>query len=137
VRSGLAHLCNEPFAAWHPWGSWRQRRNFVGRVGYGCRYLLWNPVSSVHRRYPAAFRDLVSVLLLARPRDDCPISWMSDDVLFYILNMCRHDWCKAGPLARRAVAGGGGGRLPFSDRIREAVRRSAKATQALLALATI
>jgi hypothetical protein len=43
VKPGMAHLCNEAFAAWHPWGSWRRRREFVGRLGYGTRYLLWNP----------------------------------------------------------------------------------------------
>mmetsp|Transcript_5265 Transcript_5265/g.11720 ORF Transcript_5265/g.11720 Transcript_5265/m.11720 type:complete len:230 (+) Transcript_5265:238-927(+) len=43
VLPGLAHLCNEPFGDWHPWGSWRRRREFVGQISYGTRYLLWNP----------------------------------------------------------------------------------------------
>lgn len=48
VEPGLAHLCNEPFGSWHPWGSWRRKREFVGSIKYGVRYLLWNPVKEVH-----------------------------------------------------------------------------------------
>ena len=26
------------------------------------------------------------------PQDNCPLSWLSNDCLFYILNLCKHDW---------------------------------------------
>jgi hypothetical protein len=90
VKSGMAHLCNEPFASWHPWGSWRRGREFVGRVEYACRLLLWNP--EVHCKFSSSFKDGVMVFLLARPRAGCPLSFMSDDIIFYILNMVRQDW---------------------------------------------
>ena len=32
------------------------------------------------------------ILILAKPREGCYISWVPDDVIFYILNMCRYDW---------------------------------------------
>ena len=51
---GLAHLSNRPFSSSHPWGAWRARRQFVGRVSYRATYVLWNPES--HMRFPAPFR---------------------------------------------------------------------------------
>ena len=44
-------------------------------------------MSTVHHKYPAPFRGLVELLLFTKPQPGCPLSWMSDDVLFYILNM--------------------------------------------------
>lgn len=94
VTPGLAHLCNEPFGSWHPWGSWRRNREFVGSVSYGVRYILWNPVKHVHQRFNDPFKDLVLLMLLCKPRADCPFSWLSEDCIFYILNMTRYDWVK-------------------------------------------
>ena len=37
-------------------------------------------------------------------QDGCPISWLSNDCLFYILNMCRHDWV-TDESAQEGVAG--------------------------------
>lgn len=40
---GLAHLSNVPFSDVNAWfGSWRRSREFVGRLEYGARYVLWN-----------------------------------------------------------------------------------------------
>lgn len=91
VGPGLAHLSSTPFSGSHPWGAWRERRQFVGRVSYGAVFQLWNP--EAHKDFPPAFKDLVDFFLRIKPQDNCPISWMSNDVLFYILNMCRYDWC--------------------------------------------
>uniref|UniRef100_A0A7S2RS17 Uncharacterized protein n=1 Tax=Rhizochromulina marina TaxID=1034831 RepID=A0A7S2RS17_9STRA len=90
IGPGLAHLCDEPFSSWHPWGAWRQRRQFVGQVSYGAKYTLWNP--EVHQNFPVAFRHLARLLLFIKQQPDCPISRCSNDILFYILNMCRWDW---------------------------------------------
>jgi hypothetical protein len=50
VLPGLAHLSIVPFSPQgFGWGAWRQRREFVGRISYGVRYLLWNP--DTHRQF--------------------------------------------------------------------------------------
>jgi len=41
VGPGLAHLSSTPFSGSHPWGAWRERRQFVGRVSYGAKVLVW------------------------------------------------------------------------------------------------
>lgn len=45
IWPGTAHLSNKPFGRRAPWGgdALRPRRQFVGRVGYAVRWLLWNP----------------------------------------------------------------------------------------------
>jgi len=91
VGSGLAHLSHTPFSGIHPWGAWRQHRQFVGKIAYGAKFQLWNP--EVHNEFPIIFKELVDLFLFMRPEENCPLSWMPNDVLFYILNMCRHDWC--------------------------------------------
>eukprot|EP00617_Octactis_speculum_P003935 CAMPEP_0185781428 /NCGR_PEP_ID=MMETSP1174-20130828/102392_1 /TAXON_ID=35687 /ORGANISM="Dictyocha speculum, Strain CCMP1381" /LENGTH=433 /DNA_ID=CAMNT_0028471407 /DNA_START=52 /DNA_END=1350 /DNA_ORIENTATION=- len=100
VGPGLAHLSNEPFSGYHPWGAWRERRQFVGRVSYGAKFQLWQP--ECHAAFPPVFKDLVNLFLMTKPQDACPISWMSNDILFYILNMLRHDWIEPSP-ARAAI----------------------------------
>ena len=104
---GLAHLSNRPFSSSHPWGAWRARRQFVGRVSYRATYLLWNP--ECHARFPAPFRRACALLFLCQ-RATVPLSRMPDGVLFYILNMLPHDWVaeppppRAAPPAARAPA---------------------------------
>lgn len=105
VHPGIAHLCNEPFAGWHPWGSWRSPRSFVGKIGYGVWYVLWNP--DKHLSFPRPFQDVVAVLLFTKRKPDCPISWLSDDCLFYILNMMHPSWLTHQPTS--------GGRAPVGD----------------------
>ena len=50
ILPAIAHLSGTPFSphAWG-WGTWRDRRAFVGKVEYSIRYLLWAP--KVHSRY--------------------------------------------------------------------------------------
>ena len=92
---GFAHLSNKPFSPHGFWGrAWRSRRQFVGRVAYGAKYKLWNPVGTVHHAFPMSFRRLVRLFVFGiKPyQPGCPISTLSNDILFYILNMCRWDW---------------------------------------------
>ena len=145
VEPGLAHLCNEPFGAWHPWGSWRRKREFVGSITYGVRFMLWNPVPEVHAKFCAGargepFRDLVLLLMLAKPRADCPLSWLSEDCLYYILNMCRHDWVAASAKRRSGGRGLGLSRASLSSlstRLANAASRGSRAARALIGYATI
>jgi len=91
VLPGIAHLSNQPFGRRGMWGfPWRERREFVGRFHYGVSYRLWNP--EVHGQFPADFRRAVETLLLCARRTESPMFWLQDEVVFYILNLCRYDW---------------------------------------------
>ena len=63
VLSGVAHTGDAPFSRVGYWGdvAWRPRREFVGRVRYSVRVLLWAPEH--HTRFDASFRGLVCSLL--------------------------------------------------------------------------
>mmetsp|Transcript_7826 Transcript_7826/g.23546 ORF Transcript_7826/g.23546 Transcript_7826/m.23546 type:complete len:173 (+) Transcript_7826:489-1007(+) len=89
----MAHLFSEPFspfpqnAAQFWWGSaWRPRREFVGRLSYGIRWLLWNP--EVHSVLPPQFQRMVWALLMARhPRAHAsPLAALELDVIYYVIN---------------------------------------------------
>ena len=56
-----------------------------------------SPWFQVHVAFPRPFKGLVEFFLMIKPQDNCPLSWMSNDILFYILNMCRWDWVPPGP----------------------------------------
>lgn len=91
VLPGLAHLSNKPFGRHGMWGfPWRERREFVGRFYYGVGYKLWNP--EVHSIFPSDFQQIVKDFLMCANRQDSPVHCLQDEVLFYILNMCRYDW---------------------------------------------
>lgn len=108
VLPGLAHLSNRPFGKHGMWGfPWRERREFVGRVSYGVGYTLWNPSAEIHRRFPLHFRQAVLALLLCARRQESPLYWLQDEVVFYVLNMCKHDWFKP---ATYTVSGKGRGK---------------------------
>mmetsp|Transcript_21383 Transcript_21383/g.47365 ORF Transcript_21383/g.47365 Transcript_21383/m.47365 type:complete len:356 (+) Transcript_21383:157-1224(+) len=98
VLPGLAHLSNKPFGRSGMWGvPWRENREFVGRFEYGVSYKLWNP--EVHRDFPEDFRKVVKTVLLCGRRLHSPLHSLQDEVLFYILNMCKHDWFRTGASA--------------------------------------
>ena len=61
-----AHTGGAPFARVGYWGdnAWRERREFVGRVSYRVRLLLWTPEN--HTRFPAPFQEMANALLLSR-----------------------------------------------------------------------
>jgi len=92
ISLGMAHLSNVPFAGRAPWGSgpWRQQREFVGRVSYGVRWLLWTP--QLHRRFPLGFRAAAEALLMGAKHEESPLYWLRDEVIFYIMNRCGWDW---------------------------------------------
>eukprot|EP00438_Fugacium_kawagutii_P015710 Skav235333 [mRNA] locus=scaffold520:700584:701474:+ [translate_table: standard] len=93
VLPGKAHLSNRPFGRQGMWGfPWRERREFVGRIFYGVRYVLWNPVTEIHQRFPPGFKRAVWTILLCARKPESPFHWLHDEVLFYIFNLCKYDW---------------------------------------------
>jgi hypothetical protein len=110
ILSGRAHVSQTPFGVRPIWGwgnPWRDQREFVGRLEYGAVYRLWNP--SEHFRFGSKFQTLAQSLFLCQRRWESPMSKLPDDVIFYILNMCRWDWANDTPdemkdLRRRRLA---------------------------------
>lgn len=93
VLPGRAHVSTEVFGTRPIWGwgnAWRDNREFVGKISYGVVYKLWNP--SEHLSFGKQFRRLTTELLMCQRRWESPFSMLSDDCIFYILNMCRWDW---------------------------------------------
>eukprot|EP00808_Paulinella_micropora_P001773 g30245.t1 len=91
IKPGCAHLSPQPFSGrgWG-WGTWRMQREFVGRISYGCRWLLWSPVN--HKKFPASFRRMVMVMLLCNSRHGSAIGMLPPDLVMHILNLCSWDW---------------------------------------------
>jgi hypothetical protein len=86
VSSAYAHTSYDPFSPYGMWGnSWRQRREFVGTVRYGVKYMLWNP--ETHTRMPNTHQEVVMTLLLCSRRQTCILSILPLDCVLYILNM--------------------------------------------------
>jgi hypothetical protein len=110
ILSGRAHVSQDPFGVRPIWGwgnPWRDQREFVGRLEYGAVYRLWNP--SEHLSFGCRFQKLAKSLFLCQRRWESPMSRLPDDVIFYILNMCRWDWANDTPeemkdLRRRRLA---------------------------------
>mmetsp|Transcript_28836 Transcript_28836/g.92864 ORF Transcript_28836/g.92864 Transcript_28836/m.92864 type:complete len:363 (-) Transcript_28836:88-1176(-) len=111
VEAGRAHLAPRPFSPHHPWGAWRDRRHFVGKLSFGVIHLLWSPAE--HPKFPDGFKRLVTFLCLARKRPDCPLACLPEDLFFFILHLLHPtDSFLPPPLGgRRGSAGGGGGPL--------------------------
>ena len=74
-------------------------REFVGRLMFGVRYKLWNPVGSTHAKFPAAFRLVAITLFCCQHRWESPLAMLPAEVVMYILNMCPWNW----PLRRNCV----------------------------------
>ena len=91
ILPGLAHLDSTPFNNRNPWGyagmGWRYNRQFVGRLSYGARYLMWTPQDNV--KYPSPFQQMVLTLLMCNRRAQSPLSIIPHECLLYILNMCK------------------------------------------------
>lgn len=93
ICSGKAHLSNIPFGQVPIWGwgnAWRDHREFVGQVEYGCVYQLWSP--ECHNKFGTSFHHVSRILALCQRRSESPVSILPDECLFYILHMCRWDW---------------------------------------------
>ena len=75
------------------WGNaWRDAREFVGQVSYGAVYRLWNP--SEHLSFGSRFQRLALTLFGCQRRLESPFARLSDDIIFYIINMCKWDWAR-------------------------------------------
>ena len=93
ILPGRAHVSERPFGRMPIWGwgnAWRDNREFVGRVSYGAVYRLWNPAE--HLNFGSRFQRLALTLFKCQRRWESPLSLLGDDVIFYILNMCKWDW---------------------------------------------
>jgi len=99
IHPGHAHTSHIPFSNINGWGgdSWRRYREFVGRITFGTKFLLWTPLA--HSHFPTVFRDAVFSLLCSynqlgkqptrkiKTLGDIPV-----DVLYQIINFMPHDW---------------------------------------------
>ena len=89
IQSGRAHVSNEVFGQEPIWGwgnAWRDRREFVGRLHYGTVYKLWSP--RLQPKFGGNFQKGARTLFLCQRRWESPLSMLSDECIFYILNMC-------------------------------------------------
>ena len=89
VYPGLAHLSPEPFSDDGPWwGSpWRRRRQFVGKLSYGARYILWNP--KAHAAFSGTFQNGCAAAFAS-----LTMGWggLPSDCVLHILHLARFDW---------------------------------------------
>jgi hypothetical protein len=95
IFTGKAHLSPVPFGSTPIWGwggAWRDGREFVGRIKYGCLYKLWFPNPELHWKFGPGFRDAVKALLKCQRRPQNAMSMLPDECLHYIVHMCRWDW---------------------------------------------
>lgn len=93
VLPGRSHVSPEAFGNRPIWGwgnAWRDNREFVGKISYGVIYQLWNP--NTHLHFGNNFQKTVETVLACQRRWESPFSMLSDDCIYYILNMCRWDW---------------------------------------------
>lgn len=93
VLPGRAHVSSVPFGAVPLWGygsAWRDKREFVGKISYGVVYRLWNPIEYKHFG-GNKFQNVVRTMFACQRRWESPLSRLPDDVIFYIMNMCRWD----------------------------------------------
>lgn len=90
VTPGIAHKSCVPFSGrGMQWSAWRARREFVGRMNFGVKYLLWTPL--VTSQFPRSFNRMARTMLLCQKRDS-GLDRLPTETILYILNMCRYDW---------------------------------------------
>ena len=53
---------------------------------------MWKPTSKVTSKFPAQYKRCALTLLASLRRDECPLSVLPNEVMFYIINMCSWDW---------------------------------------------
>jgi len=94
IMPGMAHISDEPFSQVGYWGggSWRWDREFVGRMTYGVKWMLWNPCKNVHARFPPMFKDMIFTMLMCHKRSGSPLNKLPCAVLYYVFNMLPWDW---------------------------------------------
>lgn len=94
ILPGLAHISSEPFSRVGYWGggAWRNNREFVGRITYGVKWMLWNPKSTIHERFPPLFRAMVDAVVQCHRTTQTGLGVLPTAVIYYILNMLPWDW---------------------------------------------
>jgi hypothetical protein len=97
IESGVAHMSNRPFSPHGMYGfGWRRNRQFVGRVCYGVKYLLWQPTQAIHDRFPLSFRKAVDILLLVDYQSGYRLTKLPEHVVWYIINFLPFNWIQEG-----------------------------------------
>jgi len=73
-------------------GSTIASNTFMSRMlpASGIVYRLWNPQE--FKNFGAKFKTATRTLFCCQRKVESPMSLLPDDVIFYILNMCRWDW---------------------------------------------
>lgn len=101
VKRGMAHLGIIPFSnvSQYGWGTWRNNREFVGRINYGTRQILWR--KDVHVEFPEVWRTGAATFYMMNALS---FQGLPADVVEYILNMCGWSWFKEGK-RRNSVVG--------------------------------
>lgn len=93
ITSGCAHISPRPFDSRGFWGwAWRPRREFVGRLSYGVKFLMWKPTSKITSKFPPQYKRCVLTMLASLRRPECPLNVLPNEVMFYIINMCSWNW---------------------------------------------
>jgi len=70
ILPGVAHISPIPFSPRGWWGwAFRPNREFVGRVSYGIRYLLWRPTKKIAPLFPKTFKRAVKYILLCHQKN--------------------------------------------------------------------
>lgn len=93
IYAGRSHLSTRPFGSLNIWGypgAWKDDRAFVGQLRYCVTNISWKP--NIHVHFGQAYDQMVLTLLLCRRRSKSPISLLSDDNIFLILQMCGYNW---------------------------------------------
>ena len=92
IESGMAHLNCVPFLSESPWGGgwgrgqgWRNNREFVGKIDYGVRWLLWDPTCT--KRFPKVFQQVAYNFITAGYRPGSLVSVLPQEIVLFILNM--------------------------------------------------
>eukprot|EP00924_Labyrinthula_sp_SR-Ha-C_P009081 maker-scaffold_2-snap-gene-12.0-mRNA-1 protein AED:0.51 eAED:0.52 QI:0/0/0/0.8/0.75/0.8/5/0/375 len=93
ILPGLADLSLQPFSNQGIWGwGWRPNREFVGKVEFGVRFLLFRPVRETYNMFFENFQKGVKTMLLLHQRNECLVYNLSKDIVMFILNMLPWDW---------------------------------------------
>ena len=121
ISSAIAHTSCVPFSEHGYWGggwAWRDRRQFVGEINYGVKFLLWQPSDSINARFPLVFQTGVQTML--QNVQDFRFARLPEHVVWYIINMLPFDWI----VERDGGRGSGDGRAAayvFAQRVRRSI----------------
>lgn len=90
IYPGLSHTDHRPFNTVENGWTWRTNRAFVGKVSFGFRYVLWQPIRTIHQKFNPGFRAGVMGLLFCNKYQK--ELRLPKDVLLTLINMLRWDW---------------------------------------------